>query len=282
VNFKKQILVLATLLLVKLSGNANAEADGPRRPFPVPRAEIEFEALTAFPYGVGRSGRVELSVYLALASPFGPLDLQVTRAKDGDEASQLKNIYLGVSGAILKIDTPKLANSFHCGPECTQQRKARALKNLQQVREIVSIFLKAQNVSLVAQGYNDSRFRVNNTFVLGPWVREAVPSANMGFVPSGQWNEFSDLDEYFAKSHTIRAEVMQLVDGLKRTSFAAIERNGATTVRVFLTGIGDNVAGLLFQAGDTSPPVLRANPADGLDYIILEEVESGLWYFETT
>lgn len=218
-------------------------------------------------------------MYQALASPFGTLDLQVTRANDGDEASLLKNIYLGVSGRILKIDTAKLANSFHCGSECTGQRKELAVKNLQQVRELVGAFLQTQNITIAAQGYNDNRFRVNNTFILGAWVREAIPSPN---IPSGQWNEFHNLDEYFEKSHIKRAEAMRLVDGLKRISFAAIERNGTNSVRVFLTGIGDNVAGLLFQNGDTIPPVLRAKFADGLEYVILEEIESGLWYFETT
>ena len=277
----KQLFFIAVLLLTPV-GNAMAEPNEPRQPFPIPRAEFEFGALMAFPTGVGFRGQVELHMYQALASPFGTLDLQVTRVNDGDEASLLKNMYLGVSGRILKMDPSKLVSSFHCGPECTKQRKELAVKSLQQVRELVDAFLQTKNITIAAQGYHDNRFRVNNTFILGAWVREAIPSPNMGFIPSGQWNEFHNLDEYFEKSHIKRAEAMRLVDGLKRISFAAIEKNGTNSVRVFLTGIGDNVAGLLFQNGDTIPPVLRTKSADGLEYVILEEIESGLWYFETT
>lgn len=278
----KKLLIFFSVILLVSGENVKAEPNQSRQSFPIPRAESEFSSLIAFPTGVGFRGPVELPRYLALASPFGTLDLQVTRADDGDEASLLKNAYLGISGRILKIDTPMLTNSFHCGAECTGQRKELAVKNLKQVRELVDAFLRAKNISIAAQGYSDNRFRINNVFVLGGWIREAIPSPNMGFIPSGQWNEFHDLDEYFEKSHIERADAMRLIDGLKSISFAAIERSGANSVRVFLTGIGDNVAGLLFQNGDAPPPVLRAMSADGLEYVILEEIESGLWYFETT
>lgn len=278
----KKLLTLFSAILLVSGENVEAEPNQSRQSFPIPRAEFEFSSLIAFPTGVGFHGPVELPMYLALASPFGTLDLQVTRAADGDEASLLKNFYLGVSGRILKIDTAKLANSFQCGPECTGRRKELAVKNLKQVRELVDAFLQAKNIAIAAQGYNDNRFPINNVFVLGDWAREAIPSPNMGFIPSGQWNEFRNLDEYFEKSQIDRADAMRLIDGLKNISFTAIERSGANSVRVFLAGIGDNVAGLLFQNGDSPPPVLRAMSADGLEYVILEEIESGLWYFETT
>ena len=270
------------LACLRAARNGKAVEKPAQPPFPVPRAELEFQTLTSIPAEIRASGGVDLPSYLALASPFGMLDLQVTQAVDGKEASLMKNYYLGITGGMLKIDTAKLANSFHCGAACISQRKEQALKHLQQVRELVSEFLKSKNIFLVAQPFSESRFRVNNTFVLGDWVGEAIPSKNIGFIPSGQWTAFRNLGEYLLASHTGRGEIIRLVEALKRTSFTAIERSGPSAVRVFLTGIGDNVSGLLFQNGEKTLPVLRAQSADGLEYVFLEEVASGVWYFETT
>lgn len=91
--------------------------------FPVPRAEPEFRKLLPFVHGWAQQNAGDEELFKRWSLLFGPLSIQVTKANHG-EASSLKNLYLGVSGAAFKVDPRVLANSFHCGPSCVEYRRA--------------------------------------------------------------------------------------------------------------------------------------------------------------
>lgn len=260
-----------------------AQSEEPDQAFPVPRAENEFEKLAAFPRGAGANGQLETHEYLALAGAYAPLDLQVTRAQDSREASLLKNFYLGVCGQILRLDTARLANDFHCGPGCTSRRRNYATDRLDQFSRLADEIRKAKGVALVAQWWQPGSFRVNDMFMLGGWVREAIPSPELGFIPSGQWQEHATLEAFFLTRGIESSAALAIVKKAEEAGASAVVRAPDGAVHVFIPGgIGDNQAGLLFQEPSLEPPRIGANSSDGFDNVVVEKVSPGVYYFETT
>jgi hypothetical protein len=76
------------------------------------------------------------------------------------------------------------------------------------------------------------------------------------------------------------AEALALVAELRRIGFVAIVRDGRV-LRAIGVGIGDNEAGLLFAPGAIGIKV-GDRTADGRDYSVVEKIEPGIWYYETT
>jgi hypothetical protein len=221
--------------------------------------------------------------YIALAGAYAPLDLQVTRARDSSEASLLKNLYLGVCGGFLKIDTARLANDFHCGPECTSRRRAYATDRLDRFSTLADAIRKTKNVALVAQWWQPGSFRINDMFKLGGWVREAIPSPELGFIPSGQWHEYATMDVFFSARGIEGPAALAIAKKAKEAGASAVARVQDGAVRVFIPGgIGDNQAGLLFQEPSLESPQVGAKSSDGFDYVVVEKVSPGVYYFETT
>ena len=225
---------------------------------------------------------MELEAFLPLTEPYAPLDLQVTKAANAEEASFLRNYYLGVTGRQARIDVAGLANAFHCGPMCTDPRRAFALEHMDALKELASTLKEAKNVRLAAQWGQPGSFRINEMFKIGGWVREAIPSETMGFVPSGQWNEFPDVHSYFTAREIRESSAMLLIQALEATQAAAAVRLSGNAVQVLLSGIGDNQAGLLFQAPTAPAPEVGSRLTDGTEYKIIEELEPGVIYYETT
>jgi hypothetical protein len=279
-QLKRSILLGGAIALGLLTV---ARAEDPEPSFPVPRAEREFRQLIAFPRGAGANGPMEPREYLALAGPYAPLDLQVTRARDASEASLLKNLYLGVCGHFLNIDTARLANAFHCGPECTRRRKAYATERLDRFSALAGSLRKVRNVVLVAQWGQPGSLRVNDMFKLGGWVREAIPSPELGFVPSGQWHEYATLEAFFSARGIDGPATLAIVESAGEAGAGAVVRLQDDAVRVFLPGgIGDNQAGLLFQDPSLAAPRVGATTPDGFETVVTETLSPGVYYFETS
>ena len=280
---RRLILVASFGWAIALGFLSPAQSEDPDQAFPVPRAESEFGRLAAFPQGAGANGQLETREYLALAGAYAPLDLQVTRARDSGEASLLKNIYLGVCGQILKLETARLANDFHCGQECSSRRRTYATDRLDQFSRLADAIRNAKGVALVAQWQQPGSFRVNNMFKLGGWVREAIPSPELGFIPSGQWKEYATLEAFFLARGIEKSAALAIVKKAEEAGASAVVRAQDGAVHVFIPGgIGDNQAGLLFQEPSLEPPRVGAKSSDGFDNVVVEKVSPGVYYFETT
>ena len=266
--------------LFLLLGIGVASAGDPE--FPLPRAEAEFHRLIPILEGAGATGAMDLAQFRALAGPCAPLDLEVSRGSNS-EAGLLKNIYFGTAGRILKIDAAGLANDFHCGPACTSARRQHAVDRLTEIRELVSAFGAARGVTLVAQWQQPESFRVNRAYKLGKLVREAIPSAEMGFVPSGQWKDYESAESYFSKNRIARAQALEVVRLARKAGMAAIVLMPDGSVVVFLPGgVSDNQSGVIFQEAGQPAPRSRGILQNGLEYTYIEKLATGIYYFETT
>ena len=170
-----------------------------RPSFPVPRAEQEFEALFPHLQGYGSSIRGNQKAFTLAVLPYAPLDLQVTKAKTHEEASDLKNFYLGIAGAASGNDSAAMANSFHCGQSCIQYRKSDVEGKLVQISELVNEFSSISRLELLAQWGMKDEYRVDNVFHMMGQTNESLPSAVMGFIPSDKWRKLDAPETYLAE-----------------------------------------------------------------------------------
>jgi len=117
--------------------------------FPVPRAQQELIDLGGFAKGFGESHHGDATLFQHWVLPFAPLDLQVGKGTY-DEASSLRGFYLGFVGAAFGVNPAKLANDFHCGPDCTRGRFDELSKNLPKIEKVVDAFRKLKGVDVLA------------------------------------------------------------------------------------------------------------------------------------
>ncbi|HEV7730788.1 MAG TPA: hypothetical protein VGR62_01435 [Candidatus Binatia bacterium] len=277
----RRSVVLLTIVLGACAAPRVADRPPSTAAFPVPRAQVEFDTLVPLLDDTGAPSPMDPRIYVALGGPYAPLDLQITRAASAEESSTLQNAWLGVSGAKLGVDTMRLANGFHCGPVCVTRRKTIALESLKHLREIVDTFWRMPNLTILAQWGQPKSFRANNVYIAGPSVREAEPSPEMGFVPSGRWIDYADLDAAMAAQGLDKARVLSLLDRLWETHGRALVRSGPDAIRAILGGIGDNETGVLFQRPDAPPPRVGES-FEGMQYVVVEQLDQGTFYFETS
>ena len=273
-------------MLVLLAALAGCASEGPAaQEFPVPRAESEFQALRAFVLGAGWEGPLSAADFLALAGPYAPLDLGVTKAADPDEASLLRNYYLGATARGTGVEVgvvAGLANAFHCGSPCTDTRRESALEHMRALKDLAALLQRTKSVRLVARWGQPGSFRVNDAFKLGNLVREAVPSATMGFIPSGTWKDYPDIKTFFATRGIPESSASLLLEALENAQALAAVRVSENVVQVVLSGIGDNQAGLMFQPPRHSIPKVGTKLEDGTELKVVQQLEPGVIYYETT
>ena len=100
---------------------------------------MELIDLAGFAKGFGETHHGDANLFQHWVSPFGPLDLQVGKATY-DEASSLRAFYLGFVSSAFGVNPAKLANDFHCGPDCTRGRFDELSANLPKIEKVVLAF----------------------------------------------------------------------------------------------------------------------------------------------
>jgi len=215
--------------------------------------------------------------------PYGPLYFEVRRAKTPKEADQWSNFLLGLGGGTCAIDSAALANKFHCGPPCTAERRRQAVEALPATRKLVAEFRKLKGVWLLSQWGVPHDYRVNDLFnMLEGQTNEALPSPAMGFVPSNWWKAWPGVPQYLATIGAKQEDVERVIAQMRALPItSAVVREGAD-VRVIRIGIGDNQSGLLFTSPKAPVPRVRSALPDGREYTVIEVLEPGVIYFETT
>jgi hypothetical protein len=123
--------------------------------------------------------------------------------------------------------------------------------------------------------------RVNDVFVMNGAAREAIPSKTMGFVPSGDWKSWPSLGQYLASIRVSADSVDRIVEQMRRIGLSAILRK-TDGLRFVGVGIGDNESGILFLAAGSNPPKLQVPGTDGREFVTLEKLEDGIYYYETS
>ena len=275
--------MMRTLLSLTLTLLVLSSVVAQHRPaFPVPRAEAEFVPLFGHLKGLGSRVEGSRPAFTLLALPYAPLDLQVTRAASHDEATALKNFYLGIAGAISGVDALAAANSFHCGKGCVESRRDGMKDKLPRIAELVREFDGVPRLTIIAQWGVADEFRVNNVFEMLGRTNESLPSPVMGFVPSDRWRKLASIDEYLAEIKITRERFDPLLARTRELDIAAIVREAHGGIRVVRVGIGDNEAGMLFVGTGAAKPERGRKLADGRQYVVVEQIKPGVFYYETS
>ncbi|MGH9866950.1 MAG: hypothetical protein ACREAA_02130 [Candidatus Polarisedimenticolia bacterium] len=123
---------------------------------------------------------------------------------------------------------------------------------------------------------------MNDVYVLKGQALEAIPSERFGLVPSGRWKTWESLGAYLKTLSLTEEEIHRLADHMMSIGLSALIREESGT-RMVGVGIGDNESGLLLlQSQSPQSPKVGSRLLDGREYTIVEEVEPGLFYYETT
>jgi hypothetical protein len=248
--------------------------------FPVPRAQQELIDLAGFAKGFGETHHGDADLFQRWILPFAPLDLQVGKATH-DEASSLRNFYLGYVGAAFGVNPAKLANDFHCGPDCSRARFEELAASLPKVVKLVDAFKKLKGVDVLASWGIKGQFRVNGLFKVFDQTMVTSPSPVMGFVPSASWKP-GDVDKYIASLGVSPVAVRSVLAAQEDLSIATLVREPGGDVRVIRIGIGDNEAGLLFPSGKQPALTRGAKLADGRQVVFVREVKAPVLFYETS
>lgn len=212
--------------------------------------------------------------------PYGPLSLETRRAT-GSEAETLRNIHLGIVAAACEVPNDAVTRHFFCGPECPKNRRDHLVGQVAKVRSVIARFEPLRGVRVVSIWAPRGELRVNDVFVLGGVVQEAIPSRSLGLVPSGDWHAWTSLGSYLVTLKVQESDIRAIESNMRDIGLSAIVRD-ATGIRAIGVGLGDNESGLLFLSkGRVRPQVGKMTP-DGRRYQFVEEISKDLFFYETT
>jgi len=267
------------ILLVTYTASSGASS------FPVPEAKAEFEQLLAFPKGFSHNGRLTIKEYRAYAGPYAPLDIQITKARSYEDASVLKNLYLGISSKIVGFDRETaltIPSMVLCGSEeCTLKHIKVIVDNQQLLINLAKNMANLKNVNIVAQWWQNGSYRVNKAFVTGLDVREVIPSELIGFVPSGKWVFYKNVHLLAVNNGFNIKGVLDLVKQLKIVGARAIIYSEFGGYDIIFDGVSDNYWGLLVLKENSDTPAEGLKNKDGFQYRVVRKISPGLYYYET-
>jgi hypothetical protein len=246
---------------------------------PTPEAQEELRGLSQYAQAFCDPIAGDRDAFIRAAMPFAPLYLAAAKGPPA-EVEALRGLFLGMSGRACGVDAAALVRGFACGKTCIDKRRSAARQGLRGARALVGRIRPLQGLRVVAQWGTPGEFRINDLFAVRGRHLRAAPSAVMGLVPSASWKPFQDLGAELRGTGVSEAEALALVAELRRIGFVAIVRDGSV-LRAIGVGIGDNEAGLLFAPGPIGIKV-GDRTEDGRDYSVVEKVEPGIWYYETT
>ncbi len=212
--------------------------------------------------------------------PFGPLSLEVRKGTP-TEADALRNYHMGIAAASCEVPKEAITSYFFCGPECPKSRRTHLVNQLTQVRAAVSRFRSLQGLNVVSIWAPRGEIRVNDVFLLGKTVEEAVPSPAMGLVPSGTWRTWPNLAAYLTTIRIKESAIRDLDSLMRDVGLSALVREEAG-IRAIGVGFSDNESGLFFlRKGGVEPVVGKIRP-DGSRYQLVEKVSKDICFYETT
>ncbi len=281
---KPFIVCVAGLLFVCLLASCAsrvAEGDDPVRP----GLRDDVQALRPFVEKISVTVHYDPNILPMMATPYGPLDLQVTKPVSFEESSYLKNYYLGGVGAAFGLsrgETIELVGGPLCGPVCTEGYRERLVARLDDLESLVTSFRREENLRVYALARSTAPvIRINNLFYTQDNAVEHIPYGEAGLVPSPKTRRWESLEAYMEANGLDPAFMVDFLHRFTDTGIAAIVRDDAWTW-VVLYGISDNEAGLIFVDEGADPPEPRQKLLNGKEFINLEPIRDGIWFYETS
>ena len=102
----------------------------------------------------------------------------------------------------------------------------------------------------------------------------------MGFIPWDTWQHYSGVADYLRAKHVSEAAFQDLLKEVKALSLAAVVREKGV-IRIVRIGITNNESGLLFLNSGAPLPVVGERAEGGRRYVVVEQIEKGLVFYET-
>ncbi|HEV8700624.1 MAG TPA: hypothetical protein VGV60_05060 [Candidatus Polarisedimenticolia bacterium] len=248
---------------------------------PVPPGGAEFDHLIPHVREACAVVREKPGIWPYRAFPYGPLGLEIRKAKSPAEADQTRGFYLGAVAGACGVPADEVTAYFFCGPACPGNRRDHLVRQLPAVKALKKEFEALPKARLVAIWAPGDEFRINDVFYMDGHAREAIPSPVMGFVPSGDWKAWPSLVAYARNIGIPESKLRDLTRQMRDIGLSALIRD-PSGLRLVGVGIGDNESGLLFPRPAAVRPRVGAQWPDGRKYTIVEEVSAGVFYYETT
>jgi hypothetical protein len=215
------------------------------------------------------------------AFPYGPLGLDIRKAKTPAEADRSRGFFLGAAAGACGIPEDQVTAYFFCGPACPGNRRDHLVRQLAAVKALKKDFEGLPRARLISVWAPGDEFRVNDVFYMDGKAREAIPSPVMGFVPSGDWKTLPSLGAYARRIGIPESKIRDLTRRMRDIGLSALIRD-TSAIRLVGVGIGDNESGLLFPRPGAARPRVGAQWPDGRKLTIVEELAPGIFYYETT
>ncbi len=257
---------------------------GKKDSFPVPRAEKEFRAAVRSAQPLTKMLRGDLKRFLYWTKPYAPLDLEVRKAQNAEEASLLKNHFFGAVGSAAGINSRmllKATDEFHFFYRRDLRGVAAMKENILQLGIMSNHFLRFPKLKILARWDGDD-FRVNDIYSVRGKMVEFSPSPVMGLMPSHLSRKRQKLSDVLTEIDLPQRDFDKLLSKMKQLGVVAMVREQDGSVRVVQAGVSDNEAGLLFLAPGAQKPVPNQERRDGKKFIHLEELRPNVFYYVTT
>lgn len=246
----------------------------------LPRARNELQNLAPYISEVCEPVRQDVGLWPFRSFPYGPLGLEVRRARTAIEADNTRNYALGMAAAACGIPSQRVTGYFFCGPDCTRNRRDHLAKQLVSIRRTLAAFEAFPEIRLISIWAPRGEVRINDLYLIDGTAREAIPSPEMGLVPSGNWRHWSSLGSYLSTKKAQEKDIEALTGQMRDIGLSALikDANGTRAVGV---GVGDNESGLLFATPNDPLPRVGEKLLDGRQYSIVEQVGLNVFFYET-
>lgn len=244
------------------------------------RGESEFRLLIPHLMDSCEVVRANPAIFPYRTFTFGPLGLEVRKANSAAEANDLRNLYLGATAHACRLQAERITDHFFCGPLCPPSRKAHLIRQPERLRTLAQSFRQINGLQLLSVWAPTDEVRVNDLFLLSGTAKEAIPSAEMGFVPSGVWKKWPSLAAYLDSIAVTEVQIEALTAQMRDSGLSALRRE-KEGIRLVGVGVGDNESGVLLLNAGADRPKLSQPLADLKQLAILDKVADDLYYYET-
>ena len=213
--------------------------------------------------------------------PYGPLTLEARKATPED-AARLRELHQALVASACGLSMERVKDPSGCEPDCVQEWRTGIEKNAKAVDALAAEFGYWKSVHLIAYFGPSGEFRVNDVFVLGGEVREALPVTDAGLVPSGNWKTWPTIESAIGRFGVPPSRLVSFPERLHSLGLIAIVRE-ANGLRLVGGGSGNVERGLLRLRPGTAPPKIDSRREDGRVYSLLVRQKDLLntWYYET-
>ncbi|WP_337881265.1 hypothetical protein [Rheinheimera sp.] len=244
------------------------------------RGEEEYRLLIPHLMDACEVVRANPAIFPYRTFTFGPLGLEVRKASNATEANELRNLHLGATAHACKLQAERITDYFFCGPLCAPSRKAHLIRQPERLRTLAQSFREINGLQLLSIWAPKDESRVNDLFVLSGTAKEAIPSAEMGFVPSGVWKTWPSRAAYLDSIAVTETQIDELTAQMRDIGLSALRRE-PEGIRLVGVGVGDNESGVLLLNAGASRPKLSQPLTDFKQLSILDRVADDLYYYET-